>query len=505
MTRALLLLLLVWLNALACSDSSTGADLPAASGGETAPAGVAGAAPDTPADAGTDTPSPTDPWEGLAGTGPRVRDVLGVSSHMNQGPGDDALRTFELERCAELGGARVREDYTWSQIEPADDQWNFAAVDTQVDLAVAAGARLDILLVYGNAWATPDGSNDALDVGEYGEYAGALAARYCGRVDTYEVWNEEDLSAFWPPNPNPAVYARLLKAAYVAVKAACPGATVLFGGLNSMGGGDFTERWLFLQEAVAAEPDLCEFFDVLALHPYTFNQAQPPETDSDLSAAFDWPGQVGMVAQARERLAEAGCAPRPIWFTELGWPSYPPNDEAATGRFLARSVLLALQSGVEAYFVYTFWDSDPAWTGLRPQEAHFGLFGWPVIDGQPRAKPGWHALKALSDLLGTARFARDLGPALQLPNDVWALAFVDEAGVVTVAAWDGRELPDRLPSGTLPGGPDTSHDLPLPLPSGAWSVQRFDQEGAAQEAEPAASTVPLHLTPRVQYVRLSPR
>ncbi len=64
-------------------------------------------------------------------------------------------------------------------------------------------------------------------------FAGAinyLANAFAGRVNAWEIWNEEDSTAWWTGTP--AQYVGLLKAAYPAVKSADPSASVLVGGLT---------------------------------------------------------------------------------------------------------------------------------------------------------------------------------------------------------------------------------------------------------------------------------
>jgi len=65
---------------------------------------------------------------------------------------------------------------------------------------------------------------------DYWTFVGALAARYAGRVDAYEIWNEQTLRREWNGQPLSASrYVELLAGAYNAVKAADPGAVVVSG------------------------------------------------------------------------------------------------------------------------------------------------------------------------------------------------------------------------------------------------------------------------------------
>lgn len=482
-------------------------------GGTTAAPDAAGTDTAPPADALFDTfeaealadaseavdTTPLPWWHDLAGEGLPVRQRVGVSSHMAQGPGPDALRDFELATYAALGGLRLREDFYWSAIEPADDAWNLDAVRTQVELAVAQGTGVLPLLVYGNGWATSDGTTDGLDLAEYGEFAARVAAEYCDTVKEYELWNEPNLPSFWHPEPNVARYGDLVKAATPAIKAACPDARVLVGALSSVPEQGFSDVWGFLDELAAAHPDLGDFLDVLSAHPYTFAQYPSPEHDDVRGAAWNLPGQSGMTALLRAKLAALGRPDAPLQFTEIGWPSYELSEEQVA-RYLARSLLLALRDGVEVWYWYTFWDGEPITTGVRPHENYFGLFGWAGPDGTVRrAKPAFRALEGGLAAVGDLRFARDLSADLGLPADVVALAFTGEAGQLVLAAWDGRDDPDVTPDGEQSGGPDTSYELDLPWPDGRVSADVLDLEGSEVGPLPAGSPT-LTLSPSVAYV-----
>ncbi len=58
----------------------------------------------------------------------------------------------------------------------------------------------------------------------------SLPARYCGRVQAIEVWNEQNLHYEWGNEPISASrYVQLLAPAYRAIKAACPSMIVVSG------------------------------------------------------------------------------------------------------------------------------------------------------------------------------------------------------------------------------------------------------------------------------------
>jgi hypothetical protein len=144
-------------------------------------------------------------------------------------------------------------------------------------------------------------------------------------VRAWEVWNEPNL----PENNadgevDPQAYARLLIASAAAIRGADPEATVLSGGLY-MGAGQPVDGYL---ASIYGDPDgytaseFSEAFDGLAIHPYA-------ATGRGAALTFGGPELVEKrTEEAREALDTARAAlgggsdsARPLWVTELGWPT----------------------------------------------------------------------------------------------------------------------------------------------------------------------------------------
>ena len=453
----------------------------------------------------TDVPSETGPWTGWTPAAWPLREMIGVASHMDQGPDPSPDRDFEFAHYAELGGGRIRQNMRWNKVEPADDQWRLDLYATQVSMAAERGIPLLPQVGYDVDWAKTGVGDSSLKPDEYAEYTARVASEFCWWIKDFECWNEENITRFWEPAPDAYRYGLLLKAAYPAIKAACPGARVSIGGLASYSDVNLVERWAFLRELYEAHPDIANYFDVLSLHPYTWFQYAPPEQDQLVNDGFHLESQSRMTEMAREILAQMGKPDAPIFFTEVGWPTYDLSEDDVA-RFAARSVLLAARDGVEAWYWYTFFDDDPSDPGIRPHENHFGLFGWPGDPVSPRReKPAWGALRALVATIGDARYAHDLSPQVGAPNDVYVLGFVDDAGRRFVAAWDGREFPDDVEGQVSVPNPATTWDLVLPLPAGTTAVKLVDLFGAELPSPVVADgTVAVTLDRSVRYLAIDP-
>src|SRR4051812_26301016 len=143
-------------------------------------------------------------------------------------------------------GARVfRFGMGWDGIEEAPGRYDFRYWDEVISTAERLGVTVLPYLCYTPAWAA-GGEADAYrrpprDLEAFGRFAAAAAARYRGRVRSWELWNEPDLDDYWRGTPHD--YARMVSFASRAVRRADPGATVVLGGF-ARGRSPFAEALL---------------------------------------------------------------------------------------------------------------------------------------------------------------------------------------------------------------------------------------------------------------------
>lgn len=297
------------------------------------------------------------------------------------------------DRVAEAGVGWAREDIHWWRIQPRPDTWDWSYTDAALGALLAR--RISILGVLGHppGWGTPSPADSfsgvsfyAPDPDRFVDFATAVVRRYSRYVRTWEIWNEPDNPLFWKPAPDPTAYAALLVRTSAAIRAIDPRAKVLIGGLNPFDTG-------FLRQVAAS--GAWDSFDILAIHPYVVPSA--PEAGS-IAAAAD-----GVRALA------ATLGPKPIWATEVGWPSGPGDhdprgatDAQAQASYLVRSALLLWLAGVERIFWYTLKD-DPG----NP----YGLFAFGSgYNDYTRPKPAFYALRTLNQQIAGAELVgvRDL-------------------------------------------------------------------------------------------------
>jgi hypothetical protein len=337
-----------------------------------------------------DAPSSTRPYAGR----------VGLNTHQVWVSQADAQATFATARSG--GVAWVREDFDWSLVEPQRGSFSWARTDAVMTSASLAGVDVLGILDYSAPWASsdPSGRGDTKypprSNGDYARYAAAVVARYgpggsfwSSRPDlsprpltAVQIWNEPWGYWFWKPDPSPAAYAALARAAIGAIRAVNPRVKILIAGdLLQVR----TDRRIvgWLESLRAADPGLAGLADAYAVHPYPYPRTLGPY-DERIDPRWDF-RRVTLIHQIDPSL--------PIWITEVGWSTASTSDsvtEATQAAYVRGAIERALGewgSYVERIFVYSY-DRDSGNTADRE-----GYYGLRRQDGSP--KPAWSALTTL--------------------------------------------------------------------------------------------------------------
>jgi hypothetical protein len=219
----------------------------------------------------------------------------------------------QIAAARSLGINWLRMFVSWRGLEPARGQINPAVLASyeQGFAGLSPGSHVILDIVGTPQWES--GSTDEhappANPQDYAEFVAALAHRFSPWVSAYEIWNEEDAPIWWTGAPDPAGYVRLLRAAYPAIKAADPRATVVLGGLT---GNDFP----FLEGVYAAGGK--GYFDAVGVHtdtacnvlsPYDFLRGTDNRMIPDSFLAYR-EVHAAMLANGDDK---------PIWMTEMSW------------------------------------------------------------------------------------------------------------------------------------------------------------------------------------------
>ncbi len=297
-------------------------------------------------------------------------------------PGVDLVAEDAVMRSA--GVETIRMPMQWSQLQPyrrlsgvpAGDRARFTVVDgvptdfTALDARVGAAAAngLDVLglVLESPGWAASDRStvfSPPRDPADYARVLRSLIGRYGPSgtfwtahpglprlpVRRWQIWNEPSLPRYFAVKGGFAKpYVRLLAAAYRAVKAADPGATVVTAGLPNF-------SWRDLESLYRAGLRAHGHFDAVAVHPFTGKPADSVRILRNVRAVMDRHGD-----------RRSG-----IWVTEVSWPS-------GRGKAVSNQRWVTTQAGEatkvrEVYAAYV-----KARRSLRLERAYW--YTWATVD-----------------------------------------------------------------------------------------------------------------------------
>jgi hypothetical protein len=280
----------------------------------------------------------------------------------------------------------VRIAIRWNMIELERGQWDFTKVDGVVHALRAAKIEILPTLMGVPPWASGvkpaevKGFYDCFppqQMEDWQEYVRQVVCRYRKDIHFWEIWNEENGSDFYRPQPNAAQYVSLLKTAHDTIKSIDPKATVVLGGLQM--NGIIPNPWLpvktenFLQQIYDAGGR--RYFDVANIHPYVLaTKEQGPAYATKL------------VRDTVRVMKRNGDGRKPLWITETGLAT----DKVTTEQMQADHLTgmyreLGKIPQVKAIYWFLLRDLDQAVCG---GEDRMGII---ATDG--RRKPAFEALK----------------------------------------------------------------------------------------------------------------
>jgi hypothetical protein len=206
--------------------------------------------------------------------------------------------------------AWVRVFIGWNVMEPTAgtyDAWQIH-VFRKFFASLPKGTKIDADVEGTPTWASTAGTTTAAPTDDttFAAFVSHLITAFHGRVNAWELWNEESSPNWWTGTV--AQYAGLVKAAYPAIKAADPKATVILGA-NS-------PTWL---EQLYAD-GIKGYFDDDAIHTDTGCNVTSPyiyeyNRDTTTVNQYFFLGFTG----TRAIMVAHGDASKGIYMTEIGW------------------------------------------------------------------------------------------------------------------------------------------------------------------------------------------
>lgn len=245
----------------------------------------------------------------------KPRYAVGISSGYGLVSQSAEDRERELRMYADLGISMVRIDVDWSDIERVQGTYDWSVVDHTFNAAEKFGLTVVGILAYTPEWATTvPGENHAppTNMADYAAFCAAAVSRYPSEV--WELWNEPNIH-FWQPLPDPVGYTSLTRAAYTAIKAADPTATVLAGALSpAVDEVDGTGIAPATFTAACYAEGIKDHFDAWSVHPYCY----PATADDETTKAWNTFQRLPLI---HDVMVANGDGDKKIWLTEFGAPT----------------------------------------------------------------------------------------------------------------------------------------------------------------------------------------
>jgi len=187
----------------------------------------------------------------------------------------------DLQLVQDAGFRWVKQEFAWRELEGAGKgEFDWSRTDRIMDQIDAHGLKVIVRLGVQPEWA--GGGYPEIgppnDLQDFADFVTAVATRYKGRIDAYQIWNEPNLAREWGNRPpNAAEYTEMLKVAYQAIKAVDPYPIVISAGMAPTTRNDDVARpdIYYIQEMYDAGASA--YFDALGAHGPGY--ASPPETD----------------------------------------------------------------------------------------------------------------------------------------------------------------------------------------------------------------------------------
>ncbi len=322
--------------------------------------------------------------------------------------GDDngeAFNTQTMQMIDETGFEGVRIQAIWSHLERVQGEYDFRPIERLVSVAERYQKRVLVSVVRSPHWALPDGEEEGIPVNTapFEEFMRALASEFGGRVDAWEIWNEQNLAYETGGYVDPGRYVELLKAGYRGAKSGYSEAYVVFGGLTPTGVNDPTiaiDDASYLQQIYDYNGgEVKNYYDALGTHPGSNNNS-PDEFWPDNPGPHGWSDHRSFyfrrIEDIRSVMVVNGEQDKPIWITEFGWttansaPGYEygiDNTEEEQAAFLTRAFEIARSEWpwVEAMYV---WNLNFA-VVVDPDDEKAP---WAVLNSDWSPKPAYDAL-----------------------------------------------------------------------------------------------------------------
>jgi hypothetical protein len=242
----------------------------------------------------------------------------------------DRPRVIKL--AMDAGMPWLRQQVRWMDLHDQSGTIYWGELDKIVEDAERQQAKLLLSIVAAPRWSTDNGLHgmpSRQHFATFNYFVEQMANRYKGKVEAYQIWNEQNLAIENGGNvSSTAYYMDLLVGAALAIKAADPQALIVSGSPAATETNWPTVAMSDLRffEGMFKDPRFKQVVDIVGVHPG--GASNPPDTL--------WPDKPGpgpnyvtsrefyfrRVEDVRVLMLQYGLMEKPVWATEFGWATW---------------------------------------------------------------------------------------------------------------------------------------------------------------------------------------
>jgi hypothetical protein len=334
---------------------------------------------------------------------------VGIQVAPSYDPAVEQIWMTEVRDKLRLGW--IKQQVRWQDVEPQPGQYNWADLDTTLQVASDYGVKVMLSVVTAPDWAREPGNQRLDKVGPpadpptYANFLITMLYRYPHKIHAIEVWNEMNIDREWASvyGLNAQNYVTLLRTAYAAIKSVDPGIIVISGALSPTGVNDGVGAYDdFTYMDMLIQAGMLNTTDCVGAHHNGYNIGPnvpwnnvPNDPTAIFRGPFDNPHHswsfYSTINGYAQRIQQAG-SDKKLCITEFGWASTegingtPVNFEFADDNTLAEQAQFfdeAIQSMSSWGFV---------WLAFIWNLNYGPIVDWnPANDNVPYSllRPGW--------------------------------------------------------------------------------------------------------------------
>ena len=268
---------------------------------------------------------------------------------------------------------------TWGQVQQKKNLYWWNGLDASIADANAQNANILYVLGSTPKWAASNtkqgtypnkGAASVPSMKVWKKWVTAVVRRYSSSIESYQIWNEANLTTFWQGTPKQM--ADLTSAAYKIIRKYDPTATVVSASSTVRLQSAYKKFFpAYLKELKKRGWPV----DAIAVHLY------PPSTGT--------PGtRADYIAQVQKDMAKAKVpASKQMWDTEINYGIAGPGsgnpdkdiEGATAAAWVAQTYLDDIRLGVARAYWY-FWDQAANLVGIQMFDGTLGSLGYQTVN-----------------------------------------------------------------------------------------------------------------------------